>query len=829
MAEVTIKVNGRVIKGDANQTILETCQRAGIFIPSFGDCHHPLTPIRQTCFISAVKIEGEQQPVPACSRLIHDRMEIETEAPEIKEIRKEILSLLLERHYGDCVAPCSLACPGELDVQGYVAHIARGNYLDALKLIWEKLPLPATVGRVCPHPCEEVCRRTRVEEPISIKELKRFVADYALKKGVRLRPLLPPDSGRRVAIIGGGPAGLSAAYYLRGYGHRVTIFEKRPKLGGLLRYGIPAYRLPREILDQEVQQIVDLEVEVKTGQELGNDFSISELRRQGFHAIFLSTGAWRSSRLGIAGEETPGVIYALDFLSQAAAGDIGQVPGRVIVVGGGNAAMDACRTSLRLGAKEVILLYRRTQREMPANIEEVKAAEEEGVNLKFLVAPTKVLIQHGKVSGLEYLQTELREADGSGRPRPVPILGSETQIETDLIIAAIGQSPDISFLEIDKDLHGLAFTEGGYPMADTTTLQTSVPFLFTGGDFYRGPQTVIQAVADGRRAARSIHQYLTAGRIIPEKKIFNISKGDLEEVDPINFERIPKHPRNQPQILPPEERKLSFAEVELGLNGTEAQEEAKRCLSCGCLDTFECRLREFATFEEVESKELSVWKKARFPIYETHPFIQVDPNKCISCGNCAYLCGEYQVQKAMELWEVKEDSPPGYLIPFINERCVSCGLCVGQCPTGALQERIEGKPGPFQLKRIQTTCTYCGVGCQIYLDVAGTEVLRVEGVPHLPPNFGHLCVKGKFSFHFINHHERLRSPLIRENGKFREASWEEALDVVSRQFRNIREKFGPPALASLTSARVTNEENYLMQKLVRTAFRTNNIDHCARL
>lgn len=829
MAEVTIKVNGRPIKGDTSQTILEVCQKEGIFIPSFVDCHHPPAQTNQTCLISVVKIEGEPRPVAACSRLVHEGMIVATDTPEVNEIRKEILSLLLERHYGDCVAPCSLTCPGELDVQGYVAHIARGNYLDSLRLIWEKLPLPAVVGRVCPHPCEDVCRRQRIEEPISIKELKRFVADYALNKGIKLNPPLASDSGQRVAIIGGGPAGLSAAYYLRLQGHRVTIFEKRPKLGGLLRYGIPEYRLPREILDKEIQQIVDLGVEVRTKQELGNDFTISELRRQGYKAVFLSPGAWMSSRLGVPGDETAGVIHALDFLSQVASGDICQVNGRVIVVGGGNAAMDASRTSLRLGAKEVILLYRRTRKEMPANKEEVEAAAEEGVNLKFLVAPTKVLTQNGRVSGLEYVQTELREPDGSGRPRPVPISGSETQLEANLIIVAIGQSPDFSFLEKDEELHAFAFAESGYPMADIFTLQTSIPYIFTGGDFYRGPQTVIQAVADGRKAANSIHQYLTKGSVISEKKFFDISKGDLWEVDTGNFERIPKHPRIHAQILPADERILNFAEVELGLDEAGAKEEAKRCLSCGCLDVFECKLREFATLEKVDSKNLSLWKKARFPIYEAHPFIQVDPNKCISCANCLYLCTEYQIQKAMEMWEVKEDSPPGYLIPFINKKCVSCGLCVGQCPTGALQEKTEGKPGPFQLKKIQTTCTFCGVGCQIYLGVAGGEVLRVEGVPNLPPNFGHLCVKGKFSFHFIHHPDRLTKPLISENGKFREASWEEALQMVATRFLDIRDKYGLQALAALTSARVTNEENYLLQKFVRAVFGTNNIDHCARL
>ncbi len=829
MAEVKIKINGQEIKANTSQTVLEIAKKEGFFIPHFGICHHLPWQAKRICYLSAVTIKGEPHPVPACSHLVKEGMEIETDNPELREIRKEILSSLLEKHYGDCVAPCSLACPGNLDVQGYVAHIARGNYIEALQLIWEKLPLPGVVGRVCPHPCEDACRRTRVEEPISIKELKRFVADYALKVGVRLTPSLPPASGYHVAVIGGGPAGLSAAYYLRLYGHQVTIFEMRPKLGGLLRYGIPEYRLPRNILDGEIQQILDLGVEVKTGHELGKNFFLSDLRKQGYDAIFLSIGAWKSSRLGVPGEDVPGVVYALDFLAQVAEGAIKRIKGKVVVVGGGNAAMDAARTSLRLGAEEVILLYRRSRKEMPANPEEVKAAEEEGVKLNFLVAPTKVFYNDDKVLTLEYIRTELKEADASGRARPVPIPGSETQINADLIIAAIGQAANLLFLEKEQNLHGLALSETGVPMADSLTLQTSLPFLFLGGDFYRGPQTVIQAVADGRRAARSIHHYLINHEVIPEEQPFNISKGELWEVDEANFKEVLQQPRTHASVLSVDKRVKGFQEVELGLNEIQAKEEANRCLSCGCLDVFDCQLRELATKHRIDEKELSIWKKPRHIINEAHPFIQIDPNKCISCGTCAYLCSEHQVQKAMELWEYKEEDVLVSLFPFINNKCVSCGLCVNNCPTGALQEKVVGKPGPFKLRRVKTTCTYCGVGCQIYLGVAGQEVLRVEGVPDVPPNFGHLCVKGKFSFDFINHPDRLKKPLLKKEGKFQEISWEEAWDIAAQRFLEIRNKYGPQALAVLTSARVTNEENYLMQKLARAVLRTNNIDHCARL
>ena len=375
-----------------------------------------------------------------------------------------------------------------------------------------------------------------------------------------------------------------------------------------------------------------------------------------------------------------------------------------------------------------------------------------------------------------------------------------------------------------------ALTERGAPMANPGTLQTSLPFLFVGGDFYPGPPD--RYSGRGRRAAGSrapIHQYLNGQALAPEKKAFNISRGELGEVDVCNFEGISAGARVHVPALPAAERVRNFQEAELGIEEAQAGEEANRCLSCGCLDGFDCRLRSLATDYDLHVKDLNGWKKPKYPIEESRPFVRVDANKCIACGTCVHGCSEYQIQDAFELWEAQEKTSPPPQFPFINDKCVSCGLCVANCPTGALQEKMEGKPGPFKLKRMQTTCTYCGVGCQIYLGVAGSEVVRVDGVSGSPPNFGHLCVKGRFGYHFIHHPDRLRQPLIRENEGFRQATWEEALDLVARRFQGIRDQYGSQALAALTSARATNEDNYVMQKFVRGALGTNNIDHCARL
>lgn len=830
MSQVSLTINGRSVQTESGNTILQAAARAGIFIPTL--CHSPLLKPEEACRICLVQVEGEEKLVASCAAQVADGIVVETDSPVVLEARQGILKLLLEQHYGDCLAPCHLACPAGIDIQGYVAHVSQGEFQEALKLIKEKNPLPLSIGRVCPHFCEDACRRNRVDQPIAINPLKRFVADYDLLQGIHYKPAIPKDTDHKVAIIGGGPGGLSAAYYLRQKGHQVTILDAKPQLGGMLRYAIPEYRLPKKILDQEVQGILDLGVEVRANQFYGQDFTLADLRQEGFKAIFLAVGTWKSTRLGLEGEDLPGVVHALELLIRTAMGNPVDVGQKVLIIGNGNTGMDAARTALRLGAKEVTMLYRRSRKEMTAHHEEVTATEQEGVKLELLVSPTRIISENGRFKALEFIRNELKEPDAGGRARPVPIPGSETVLEADLAVISIGQYSDLTFIEKDPDLKELVLSKWGTPEADPQTLQTSIPDLFVGGDLWRGPQTVIQAIADGRTAALSIHQYLTRGEVRTPKKAFNISKGKLALVDPVNFETIPEKPRVHQPHLPLPEREKNFIEVEKTIARQEAMEEAARCLSCGCQDALECRLRAYADLYQVDMSQIQPWQARKYPIIENHPLITIDPNKCITCRRCVHGCTEYQVQKAFELLPVdkgSEGGPPVYR-PFINEHCVSCGYCVGNCPTGALTEKTQGLPGPWNLQRTRTTCTYCGVGCQLYLEKVDDRIVRVTGADTAtPPNYGHLCVKGRFGFDFINHPERLTAPLIREGDHFRQASWDEALDLVARRFLEIKGKYGSQALAGLSSARATNEENYLMQKLVRGVFKTNNIDHCARL
>ncbi|MBW1722278.1 MAG: FAD-dependent oxidoreductase [Deltaproteobacteria bacterium] len=481
-------------------------------------------------------------------------------------------------------APCVLTCPAGVNVQGYVQLIAQGKYREAVQLIMERLPLPGVLGRVCPHPCEAECRRTQVDAPLSIRELKRFAADQ-----VDLRDLPRPETGEReekVAVIGSGPAGLTVAYDLRLRGYQVTIFEALPELGGMLRVGIPDYRLPPEILDKEINYILGLGIRAEVNKRLGKDFTLSDLEKEGFGAVFLGIGAHDTLKLGIPGEdELEGVRDAVEFLRRVNLGDR-KAPGRrVVILGGGNVAVDAARTSLRLGAEEVSIVYRRGREEMPAYREEIEEALAEGIKIHFLSAPLRLAGAEGKVEALECIRTKLGPPDATGRRRPVPVEGSEFRIPCDAVIPAIGQKPDLGSLR-----------ETGCP--DTTrwetfqvnpyTMQTSIPNVFAAGDVVSGPATVIEAVAGGHKAAEAIHEYLTGGDLETlAAKIESQEKPgkDWQEIP----KGLPKEARAEPEIREAGESVTSFAEVNKGLGEEEARREAGRCLNCGvCSECMEC-------------------------------------------------------------------------------------------------------------------------------------------------------------------------------------------------------------------------------------------------
>ncbi|MCX8118918.1 MAG: NAD(P)-binding protein [Desulfobacterota bacterium] len=475
-------------------------------------------------------------------------------------------------------APCRLACPAGINVQGYVALIGTGKYEEALSLIWENLPLPGVLGRICPHPCEKECNRKDLDEPVSICELKRFVAD-------RVKPSLSSKKeepkNEKVAIIGSGPAGLTAAAYLALKGYRVTIFEALPVLGGMLRTGIPAYRLPREVLSEEIEAIRSLGVEIRTNAALGSDFTIEDLFGQGYRSVFLGVGAHLDQKMNIPGEDDPAVIPGVVFLRKVNLGEKVEIGRRVAVIGGGNVAVDAARSALRLGAEEVTILYRRSREEMPAYEEDVREAGEEGVRFQFLAAPVEIARREGKAVSLRCVRMELGEPDASGRRRPIPIPGSEFTIEVDTVIPAIGQRPDLSFLKGAE----LETTPQGTIKVDPITFETSRRGVFAGGDAVSGPSIAIDAVAAGKEAALSIDRFLRGldlreGRERPHPK-----KATFEEI----YAGQPRAPRVLMATIPLEKRRRTFAEVRKGFTEDEARTEALRCLNCGlCSECLQC-------------------------------------------------------------------------------------------------------------------------------------------------------------------------------------------------------------------------------------------------
>ncbi|MEJ2221032.1 MAG: FAD-dependent oxidoreductase [Desulfobacterales bacterium] len=499
-------------------------------------------------------------------------------------------------------APCRLACPGGLNVQGYVQMVKEGKYKEALEIIMEDLPLPGVLGRICPHGCEDACRRCDVEQPVAIRDLKRLAADKFDPREVEIK--CAPAKKEKVAIIGSGPAGLSCAYHLAKKGVLSTIFESLPEPGGMLRVGIPAHRLPREILDREIEVITNLGVELKTDTALGSDVTIDGLLGDGYKAVYLAIGAHQGIELGIPGEKSNGVRQGVDFLKEVNLTGKAAVGKKMAIIGGGNVAIDVARSAARLGAAEVNIVYRRTRDEMPAWEEEIQAAEDEGVQITYLSAPQEILVQDGKVVGLRCIRMELSEPDSSGRKRPIPVPGSEYEIEIDQLIPAIGQRPNLSALE---DITGLTYTRWGTTEVDPVTYATEQEGVFAGGDLQTGPWVVIGAIGAGKEAAESILRYV-------EKRDMAEGREPVVNENPV-YRPIPEDEPILARAAMPElavdKRKGNFDEVELGYEEDEGRAEAARCLNCGyCCECYQCVDACLANAidhsQQVEDKELEV-------------------------------------------------------------------------------------------------------------------------------------------------------------------------------------------------------------------------------
>jgi formate dehydrogenase alpha subunit len=800
---ITLTIDGRDITAKRGQTILEVARSAGIYIP--GLCYYPgLKPLPEVmpdeaCQLCVVEANGDI--VLSCITPASEGMVVERETSRVQELRRKNLLAILARQPVDvclekkecelqkainyvgleeipvhvsrsltllednpffvrnpsfCILcrrclrvcdeirgngvieiafPCYRACPAGIDIPRYIRLIARGRPSAALAVIREKVPFPGVLGRVCAAPCQEECRRGQdVDKALHIRILKRFAADNGDDSWKKQAKFLS-ETGRSVAVVGAGPAGLTCAYYLAKLGHKVTVFEALPEPGGMMRVGIPEYRLPRDTLRSEIREIEMAGVEIRLNAHVE---SLDSLFEQGYQAVFLGIGAHEEMKLGVEGEDLPGVVGCVEFLRQFNLGEKVEIGDRVGVIGGGNVAIDSARAALRLGAKRVTIFYRRTQNEMPAEPMEVEQALEEGVEIVFLVAPSKVYKENG-VLKLELIRMELGEPDASGRRRPVPIKGSEFIARLDTLIAAIGERPYVPpgfQLEVER----------GNILKVKGDLSTSREGVFAGGDCVSGPALVINAIAAGRTAAQSIDRYLGG-------------KGDITE-----------------QLVPAEEAMAWLEGAPMG----------ERLAAISYLAP-QMRIKDLSEVEQEMQWETAI----------------AEAQRCLQCNAITPL-------NELTLLEVG---------------CKFCGACVDSCPTVALTDlATRGMAKPDHT--VTTICPYCGVGCQLKLEVKDGRIIRSIPDPDGGANHGQACVKGRFGIaEFVHHTERLTSPLIRKNGELKEASWDKALELVARKLRG----YTVDEVGVIASAKCTNEENYVMQKFARAVLGTNNVDHCARL
>jgi len=595
---------------------------------------------------------------------------------------REIFASHIDTHIcatGDCVklapAPCQMTCPSGLDIPTYITLIGMGRDSEAIEVIRKDCPFPWVCGLVCTRPCELMCVRARIDTPISIKTLKGFAAERAMSEGSYKNPPQAPDKNKKVCVIGAGPGGMSAAYYLALMGYRVKVLEEQGVAGGMLLLGIPRYRLPREVIDREVAMLKDLGVEFQFNTRFGQDANLQKLKEEGFDAFFIAIGAHKSFKLGVPGEiKFPQVIEAIYFLRRVALGDR-QIPGKhVVVIGGGNVAIDAARTCLRLGCESVTLAYRRTRSEMPADEEEIEQAEEEGINFQFLVVPTEVTGSNNCVLGLRCLQAELVSKPGQDRKFPVPIEGSDYTIDTDVIICAIGQQIDTGCM---NSLEGLEWTRRQTISVHMATMETNMKGVFAAGDAVTGPATVIEAIGGGKRAAQSIDRYLSG---IPQPLMPPVPTR-RGRIDHLQVSAANKMNLQRPEValLNIDRRRTTFQQVELGYSEKRVREEARRCLRCDI---------------------------------------------CLRCGKCVEVCRDKMGVNALQMGYFDFDHPVATDFRVTEELCILCGACATNCPTGAMQiedtggQRVLSLCGTILNQKKLLHCERCGavLGPAQYLD-----------------------------------------------------------------------------------------------------------------
>jgi NADPH-dependent glutamate synthase beta subunit-like oxidoreductase/formate hydrogenlyase subunit 6/NADH:ubiquinone oxidoreductase subunit I/ferredoxin len=736
----TIEVDGRQFTGRQGQTILEICRDNGIEVPTL--CYEPKLPGFGACRMCVVEVDGEDHPPISCSRQAEPEMVVRTQTPRLRQIRKTNLELIFSDHNAYCLPPCQNKCPSHIDIPGFLKANTEGNWFESARIFKRTIPFPSVLGRVCPAPCEEHCRRDEVEEAIAIRDSHRYAGDQVLKaQAAGAKPPVPfeiqPATGRRVAVIGSGPTGMSTAYYLAIAGHEVTVFERDPAPGGMLRYGIPQYRLPKvEVLEGEYAAVTELGVKVVCNMALGRDFTIDDLQNQGFDAVAVAIGCYDTNKLGVPGEDAEGVLDGLEYLRIATLGlpYPGHEGKRVVVIGGGFTSMDCSRTSVRQGAAEVTLVYRRDMKDMPA-ANEVHEMLEEGARAIFQAAPTRVLTDDSnRVTGVEFQRMRLGEPDASGRRRPEPVPGTEFVIECDRVLLAIGQGPELDWLE--RGAGGIEATRNRRLAADAVTFATGRPGVFGTGDVRIGASTVVQAVAEGRRAAYAIDAYLDGQDLEAIKTRQTLAEPQPEFLSIVPYTGEVKEPRYRLKAMEPEVRNRSYVEYEIPYTQADAMAESKRCLQCTCEAIGYCDLRrqgiEYGTtLKTLEPQSGGAYSfrsvtENRFTGTnhdyirdDSHAFILREPSRCIDCGRCANVCKEIVGAACYDFMRTGFDTlvTTPLDMSLNTTPCVSCGRCAETCPTGALM------PKPRVLEKYDVDESRC-ILCGICVDACPYDALR---------------------------------------------------------------------------------------------------------
>ncbi len=674
---ITITIDKKAFAAEKGETILQVAERNGISIPTL--CFNQKITKTTSCFVCLVKDAKTGRFVPSCAMEVADGMLLESDTPEVWDMRKTALNLMLSEHSGDCEAPCTIACPAHAQVEEYVREGKKGNLFEALKLIKERIPLPMSIGRVCPRFCEKECRRNVVDkEPVAINDFKRLAADMHYDSYMEeLKPL----TGKKVAIVGAGPAGLSVAYFLRLNGVASDLYDKQPEPGGMLRYGIPEYRLPKGLLNKEIAHFAKMGgITIHCNKELGKDVILDDLQKK-YDAVAITVGSWKSSAAGVEGEEL--AVGGIQYLEKIAlAGWKGANPGKTIVIGGGNTAMDCLRTSVRLGSKEVICFYRRTEAEMPAEKIEIHEAKDEGVKFEFLVAPVKLRKENGRLV-LTSQRMTLGEPDASGRRKPVPVPNSDFDTVADTVIGAIGQKTIAP--------QGIKATKWGDVEVNKDTCRMDGT-IYAAGDCVSGPATVVEAVAGARRTALAILAQIESTEF-KEPYLLNVSRGKWQSLKPTDLVYLKdaiERKRTPQRLIPEHDRTATFKEVSLTYTQGEITKEGERCIECSCTAKGDCFLKKHS--ETYTAKpDAMIGEKPNFGYDVRHPEIILDRGKCIKCGVCVKVCSEVVNQNIIgfKFRGFGTHVDTAFSTPFPSQPCRDCGKCIGECPVGALDWKLK--------------------------------------------------------------------------------------------------------------------------------------------